>query len=415
MNSHLGEDLKPFFPLLSRQVRGRDLVYLDNAATTQKPFSVLESSRAYYERENSNIHRGTHALSQQATASFEEARQVVAQYLNTSRPEEIIFTSGCTASINLVATMLGTPGEQGPAAIGEGDEIVLSALEHHSNIVPWQMLAQRVGANLKVIPMEEDHRSLRLSEIKALLSERTKFVALTQVSNALGLLNEVQEVIAAARSVGALTLIDGAQAVPHLKLNLQELDADFYTFSGHKMYAPTGIGVLYGKYELLEQLPPASGGGEMIREVTFARTTYTDPPQKHEAGTPNIEGAIALAAAVKFIETIGIERISEHENALLEAAATSLSGIEGLSLYGPRVGEHHGSLSFNIEGVHHYDVGTLLDQMGIAVRTGHHCCQPLMSLLGVRGTVRASVAAYNTMEDMERLFEAVGKAVTMLR
>jgi len=395
------------FPILFTEVNGRPLVYLDNAATTQKPRQVLDASRLYYEEQNANIHRGTHHLARLATEKHEEARQRVARHLNAATPEEIVFTSGTTDSINLVAAVLGESGR-----ISKGDRILIGALEHHSNIVPWQMLCERTGAKLDVIPCDEagvlDQDAFRL-----LLTERTKVFAIGWVSNAFGACHPVTEMAAAARKTGALVLIDAAQAAPHLPIDVQSLGTDFLAFSGHKVYAPTGIGVLWGRLDLLESLPPWRGGGEMIAEVTFECTTYNAPPFKYEAGTPNIEGAIALAAAIDYIDALGLDAIHVHEDKLIRTAADVLSGIEGLRLYGPD--DRIGALSFNIEGIHHYDLGTLIDQMGVAVRTGHHCCQPLMARFGVTGTVRASVAAYNTREEIAALAEAVDRAIGMLR
>lgn len=399
--------LREQFPILGRQVNGRPLVYLDNAATTQKPRVVMDASRRYYEELNSNIHRGTHALARAATAAFEEARQTVARHLNAPQAESIIFTSGCTDGINLVAHILGLSGRIRP-----GDSVVISGLEHHSNIVPWQMLCERTGAELRVIPVLDDG-TLDLAAYEELLDSSTRLVAVTQVSNAFGTPVPVARVIAAARAVGALVLIDGAQSVPHLGIDVAALDADFFCFSGHKVYAPTGIGVLYGRLDLLEVLPPWRGGGEMIKEVTFAKTTYNEPPFKYEAGTPNIEGAIALAAALDFLDSLGTEAVHAHETSLIRTAAEALGNIPGIRLFGPQ--DRIGALSFAVEGVHHYDLGTLLDQLGIAVRTGHHCCQPLMARFGVTGTTRASFAAYNTVAEIERFASALEKAIAMLR
>lgn len=395
------------FPILATEVHGKPLVYLDNAATGQKPLAVLDASRRYYEEINANIHRGTHHLSQTATAAHEAARQTVAGHLNASTPDEIIFTSGTTDSINLVASILGRAGQ-----FGAGDEILLSHLEHHSNIVPWQMLCERSGASLKVIPVLEDG-SLDQEAFHSQLSERTKLLALSHISNAFGTVNPVKEMVAAARTVGALTLLDGAQAIPHLAIDVQDLDVDFYAFSGHKVYAPTGIGVLYGRHAVLDPLPPWRGGGEMIKKVSFEGTTYNDLPFRYEAGTPNIEGAIALAAALDWANGVGLDALHDHESALINQASTALSSFDGIRLYGPA--DRAASLSFNLEGIHHYDLGTLLDQMGIAVRTGHHCCQPLMDRFGITGTIRASFAAFNTAEEVTQLAMAVEKAASMLR
>lgn len=395
--------LKADFPILAEKVNGMPLVYLDNAATTQKPVAVLDASRHYYEKINSNIHRGTHHLAREATAAHERARERIARYLNAVSPEEVIFTSGCTDGINLVANIL---------PVSSGDEILISALEHHSNIVPWQMLAQRSGAVLRVIPCD-DHGVLDQVAFQQLLTEKTKILAFTWISNAFGSVNPVREMTAAAKKVGARVLIDAAQAIPHLAVDVQSLEADFIVFSGHKVYAPTGIGVLWGRKHLLEILPPWRGGGEMIKEVTFQHTTYNELPFKYEAGTPNIEGAIALAAALDYVHGIGLASIEAHEQSLIKQAAAALGQIPGIRLFGPS--DRIGAISFAIEGVHHYDLGTLIDQMGIAVRTGHHCCQPLMARFGITGTTRASFALYNTEEDIHQLAQAVKKAAAMLR
>jgi cysteine desulfurase/selenocysteine lyase len=399
----LSSSLKADFHIISEKVNGKPLIYLDNAATTQKPTAVLDASRRYYEKINSNIHRGTHLLAREATAAHEQARETVAKSINASSPDEVIFTSGCTDGINLVANIL---------PITTGEEILISALEHHSNIVPWQMLAQRTGAVLRVIPCD-DHGVLDQAAFQQLLSEKTRILAITWVSNAFGTVNPVCEMTAAAKKFGTTVLIDAAQAIPHLAVDVQTLGADFIVFSGHKVYAPTGIGVLWGRRSLLEILPPWRGGGEMIKEVTFEKTTYNDLPFKYEAGTPNIEGAIALAAAFDYVNAIGLTEIQTHEETLIHQAASALSEIPGIHLYGPA--DRIGAISFAIEGVHHYDLGTLIDQMGIAVRTGHHCCQPLMARFGITGTTRASFALYNTEQDIDSLAQALKKAATMLR
>lgn len=399
--------LREQFPILQQEINGKPLVYLDNAATSQKPRCVLEASRNYYERINSNIHRGVHRLSQAATAAHEAARETIASHLNAVRAEEIIFTAGTTDSINLVASSLGRSGRLKP-----GDEIILSGLEHHSNTVPWQMLCERLGLTLRIIPVQDDG-TLDLDAFRELLSDRTRLVSVNHVSNAFGTVNPVKQICAMAREAGALTLIDGAQSVPHFQVDLQDLQCDFFAFSGHKIYGPTGVGILFGKHELLCELPPWRGGGEMIKEVTFEKTTYNDPPFKFEAGTPNIEGGIALAAALDFVNDTGLDAIATHEDTLIKRAADVLGPLDGVTLYGPD--DRTGALSFNIEGIHHYDLGTLLDQMGFALRTGHHCCQPLMARFGVTGTLRASFAAYNTLEEVEALGEAVCKALRMLR
>ncbi len=396
------------FLILDQPIHGQPLVYLDNAATTQKPMAVLLASRHYYETINSNIHRGTHQLARAATAAFENARKTVATHLNAATPDEVIFTSGTTGGINLVANILSLSGKIGP-----GDEVLISTLEHHSNIVPWQMLCQRTGATLKVIPCHDDG-TLDQDAFRTLLAQgNVKILAVTWISNAFGTVNPVAEMTRAAKQAGALVLIDAAQSIAHLPVDVQALGADFLAFSGHKVYAPTGTGVLWGRAALLDELPPWQGGGEMIKEVTFAHTTYNELPFKYEAGTPNIEGAIALGAAFDYVNEIGIEAIHAHEEMLIRTAAAALADIPGIRFYGPA--DRAGSLSFNIEGLHHYDIGTLLDQLGVAVRTGHHCCQPLMTRFGITGTVRASFALYNTAHDIEVLAAATKKAVGMLR
>ena len=395
------------FLILDQSIHGRRLVYLDNAATTQKPMSVLLTSRHYYEAINSNIHRGTHQLARAATEAFENARKTVATYLNAASTDEVIFTSGTTAGINLVSNILALSGR-----LQKGDEILISALEHHSNIVPWQMLCEKTGAMLKIIPCD-DHGVLDQEAFMKLLGGPVKVMALTWISNAFGTVNPVETMIRAAKDAGALVLIDAAQSAAHLPTDVQALGADFLVFSGHKLYAPTGIGVLWGRSEVLNDLPPVLGGGEMIKEVTFEKTTYNELPFKYEAGTPNIEGAIALAAAIEYVNALSIGAIHAHEMELIRSAAEGLSTIKGIRLYGPA--DRSGSLSFSIEGLHHYDIGTLMDQMGVAVRTGHHCCQPLMARFGITGTVRASFALYNTVEDVESLVTTTDKAAMMLR
>lgn len=396
------------FPILDQKINGKPLVYLDNAATSQSPQQVLDTSARYYKEINSNIHRGVHKLAQAATAAHEAARETIQRHLNAARPEEIVFTSGTTDSINLVTNALTLSGR-----ISAGDEILISGLEHHSNIVPWQMLCQQTDATLKVIPVLDDG-SLDQNAFTELLTERTKVLAVNQVSNALGTINPVKEMIAAAKKFGALTLIDGAQSVPHMKVDMQDLDCDFFAFSGHKIFGPTGIGILYGKHVLLEQLPPWRGGGEMIKEVTFEHTTYNDPPFKYEAGTPNIEGGIALAAAIDYANAIGMEAIAAHEHTLLNAATAAIQEIDGIKIYGTSSSKAS-VLAFNLEGIHHYDLGALIDQMGVAVRTGHHCCQPLMARFGITGTVRASFAVYNTNAEVDQFIAALRKAAMMLR
>jgi cysteine desulfurase / selenocysteine lyase len=401
------ESLIPEFPILDQTIQGRPLVYLDNAATTQKPMAVLLASRHYYEAVNSNIHRGTHYLARLATEAFEKARQTIATHLNAVTPDEVIFTSGTTDGINLVANILSLSGRVKP-----GDEILISTLEHHSNIVPWQMLCERTGAVLKIIPCQEDG-TLDQDAFLALLNERTKLLSLTWISNSFGTVNPIAEMTAAAKKVGALVLIDAAQAAAHLRIDVQALGIDFLALSGHKVYAPTGTGVLWGRADVLNDLPPWRGGGEMIKEVTFEKTTYNELPFKYEAGTPNIEGAISLAAAFDFVNGIGLTAIRDHEREIIRSAADALASVPGIRFFGPE--DRAGALSFNVEGVHQYDLGTLMDQMGVAVRTGHHCCQPLMARFGITGTVRASFALYNSQRDVDALAEAVGKAVSMLR
>jgi cysteine desulfurase / selenocysteine lyase len=396
--------LRAQFPILSRSVRGKPLVYLDNGATTQKPEAVLQAIDAYYRQCNSNVHRGAHYLSDEATSRFESARQTVADFLNATR-EEIIWTRGTTESINLVASCFG-------ASLRAGDEIIISTLEHHSNIVPWQMLCARSGAVLKVIPMHPDG-SLDIDAYRALLNDRTRMVALTHVSNALGTVNPVAEMIRDARQAGAATLIDGAQAVSHFPVDVRALDCDFYVFSGHKLFGPTGIGVLYGRRELLEAMPPWLGGGEMIETVSFEHSTWNQLPYKYEAGTPNIAGAIGLGAAIQWLQAQNRSKLAAHEAALLKEATRRAEAFDGLRLIGTAPGKV-AVMSFLLDGAHPHDVGQLLDQQGVAVRTGHHCTMPLMNCLGIPGTVRASFSIYNDSTDIERLFSALDKVKTFL-
>lgn len=397
--AHLAQEVRSDFPILKREVHGRPLAYLDNAATTQKPLAVIEAVDRYYHRFNANVHRGVHTLSQEATDLFEEARRTVASFLNAPSPETIVFVRGCTEAINLVASSFGR------SQIGEGDEIILSAMEHHSNIVPWQLLAESTGAVIRVIPMNEDGE-LILEEFTALLNERTKLVSIVHVSNALGTINPVAEVIRQAHAAGVPVLLDGAQATAHGRVDVQALDVDFYTLSGHKVFAPTGIGALYGKSELLESMPPYHGGGEMIRTVTFEGSTYAPPPARFEAGTPNIAGAIGLAAALDYVEKTGREKIQAWENELLRYGTERLSNVEGLRLIGTAK-EKTSILSFVLDFAHPHDVGTILDGEGVAVRTGHHCTQPVMSFYGVPATTRASLAFYNTTDEIDRLVDGI--------
>jgi len=387
-------------------VKGQPLLYLDNAATSQTPTAVIDTIVDYYSRYNANIHRGVHHLSQMATDAFEEARATLQEHFGVDKPHQIIFTSGTTHSINIVASGMS-------ALLKSGDEILVSAMEHHSNIVPWQMLCEKTGAVLKVIPMNEAGE-LDLKAYSALLNERTKMVFFNHISNALGTVNPVAQMVEMAHRVGAAVLVDGAQAAPHLVVNLKELGVDFYTASAHKMCGPTGIGMLYGKEEWLLKLPPYQGGGEMIAEVTFDKTTYADLPHKFEAGTPNVCGGIAFGAAVKYMNSIGLDKIGAYEEELTRYASEKLLEIPGLKIYG--TAENKTSvISFNVEGLHPYDIGSLLDQMGIAVRTGHHCAQPIMDFYRIPGTVRASFSFYNTYEEADRLVAGVQRAVNMLQ
>ena len=394
------------FPILQRQVNGQPLVYLDNAATSQTPLAVIDAISDYYKHTNANIHRGVHALSQEATDEFEAARQKIQTHFNAAKAHEIIFNSGTTHSINLVANGFAS-------FLEKGDGLIVSELEHHANIVPWQMLCERTGAQLKVIPITENG-TLDMSVYADLLGARTKVVFVNHVSNALGIINPIEEIIEKAHAVGAAVLIDGAQATPHMVPDVQALDVEFYTTSAHKICGPTGIGALYGKEAWLRKLPPYQGGGEMIDQVTFEKTTYADLPHKFEAGTPNIAGGVGFGAAIDYMNNIGFEAIAAHENNLMRHATKKLKKIEGLHIYGD-VENKVAVISFNVEGLHPYDIGTLLDKMGIAVRTGHHCCQPIMDHFQIPGTVRASFAFYNTHEEVERFIAGVEKAVGMLR
>ena len=399
------ENIRKDFPILNRQVNGKPLVYLDNAATSQTPRQVIDVIVDYYSNYNANIHRGVHSLSQEATDKYEQARQKIQKHFNAEHSHEIIFTSGTTHSINLVASGFSS-------FLKKGDEVLVSAMEHHSNIVPWQMMCEKTGVKLKVIPMNEEGE-LMLSEYDDLLSEKTKLVFVNHISNTLGTINPIKEIIDKAHQVGAAILIDGAQACPHLVPDVQDLDVDFYTASAHKMCGPTGVGMLYGKEELLKKLPPYQGGGEMIEEVTFEKSTYAELPHKFEAGTPNICGGIAFGAAIDYMNSIGFENIATYENELLKYATQELNKIEGLKIYGTSKNKTS-VISFNLEGIHPYDVGTILDKMGIAVRTGHHCTQPIMDFYSVPGTVRASFAFYNTLNEVDVFVEAVKKAKMML-
>ncbi|WP_289022414.1 cysteine desulfurase [uncultured Salegentibacter sp.] len=399
------EKIRKDFPILNREVNGYPLVYLDNAATSQTPKQVIDSIVDYYSNYNANIHRGVHSLSQEATDKYEVARKKIQQHFNAKKAHEIIFTSGTTHGINLVANGFAS-------FLEAGDEILVSALEHHSNIVPWQMLCEKTGAILKVIPMSEEGE-LIYETFEELLSKKTKMVFLNHVSNALGTINPIKKIIDKAHEKGAAVLIDGAQAAPHIKADVQALDVDFYVVSAHKMCGPTGVGVLYGKEEWLDKLPPYQGGGEMIATVSFEKTTYAGLPHKFEAGTPNICGGIAFGAALDYMNNIGFEAIARYEEELLDYATLKLQEIEGMKIYGTSK-EKTAVISFNIEGLHPYDIGTLVDKMGVAVRTGHHCAQPIMDFYKIPGTVRASFSFYNTKQEVERFIEAVKKAKTML-
>lgn len=401
------QNIRSQFPILSQQVNGKPLVYLDNAATSQKPLSVLQTWEKYYTTINANVHRGIHTLSQIATEEMELSRKKIQKFINAKNDYEVIFTKGTTEGINLIAYSLSD-------LIKEGDEIMISYLEHHSNIVPWQLLCERTGAKLKVIPMDENG-ILQLDFLDKNLSEKTRIVSVNQVSNALGIVNPVDEIISRTRkNSDAFIIIDGAQSAPHFKIDVQKMDCDFFVFSGHKMYAPMGTGILYGKEEILRKIQPFHGGGEMIATCSFEKTTYADLPFKFEAGTPNVGGNIALGAAVDFIENIGHENLQNHENALLNYAQKKLLEIDGIKIYGEHA-QRTGVVSFNLDGIGiSSDVGMILDKLGIAVRTGHHCTQPIMDFFNIAGTVRASFAVYNTFEEIDILAEGVKKAQKML-
>lgn len=399
------QKIRADFPILSQKVNGKPLVYFDNGATSQKPQVVIEAISKYYQEINANIHRGVHTLSQLATDAYEESRRKIQSHINAKLACEVIFTSGTTHAINAVANGFAS-------LVKAGDEVLVSALEHHSNIVPWQMLCEKTGATLRVIPMN-DKGELIVSEYDNLLSSKTKIVTVNHISNALGTINPIKYMIDKAHQVGAAILIDGAQAVPHLKPNVQALDCDFYVFSGHKICGPTGIGILYGKEEWLRKLPPYQGGGEMIATVSFEKTTYADLPHKFEAGTPNIEAGIVLGTAIDYLNEIGFDNIAKYENELLEYATKKLLEIEGLKIYGTAAAKTS-VISFNIGNIHPYDIGTIIDKLGIAVRTGHHCAQPIMDFYKIPGTIRASFAFYNTKEEIDLMIQALKKAQMML-
>ena len=400
------EKLRADFPLLSEKINGKPLVYFDNGASSQKPQSVIDSISEYYTKYNANIHRGVHTLSQEATTMYEDARKKVQHYINAEKEEEVIFTKGTTDGINLVANGFSK------GILKVGDEVLISAMEHHSNIVPWQMACESSGAVLKVIPIS-DSGELLMDELDNLLSSKTKIVALTHVSNTLGTINQVKEIIQKAHDKGIPVLVDGAQSVPHMKIDVRDLNADFYVFSAHKMYGPTGVGILYGKAEWLNKLPPYQGGGDMIKTVSFEKTTYNDLPHKFEAGTPNIAGGIALGAAVDYLNELDWKQLELHENELLEFGTSEIKKIPGIKIIGEAKNKA-GVISFIHEQAHHYDIGTLLDQMGIAIRTGHHCTEPLMYRMKVSGTARASFAFYNTHEEVEIFIKSLQRALNML-
>jgi cysteine desulfurase / selenocysteine lyase len=394
------------FPVLKREVKGKTLIYFDNAATSQKPKAVIDTLVDYYKGYNANIHRGIHTLAEEATAAFEATRETVREFIGASSTEEIIFTRGTTEGINLVTNSWGR------ANLKEGDEIIISALEHHSNIVPWQLIAEEKGAIIKVVPVTDEGEFI-FEEFEKLITSKTKIVSVVHASNALGVINPVKEIISVAHRMGALVMLDGAQSTVHLDINVQELDCDFFAFSGHKIYGPTGAGVLYGKKVLLEKMPPFLGGGEMISEVTFKKTTYNELPYKFEAGTPNIADTIALKTALDFVSKLGKENIRQHEDELLVHATDQLSQVDGLRIIG-KIKEKVSLVSFVIDKIHPQDIGVLLDYQGIAVRTGHHCAQPLMSRFGIPGTTRASFAMYNTKEEIDELVRGLHKVIKMM-
>jgi cysteine desulfurase/selenocysteine lyase len=407
MNTSLNiASIRNDFPILNEVINGKQLVYFDNAATTQKPRLVLDALSGYYEHYNANIHRGIHHLAEKATAAFEQTRKRMQSFVNAEFSEEIIFTYGTTDGINLVASTYGRK------FLKEGDEVIISTMEHHSNIVPWQMLCEEKGCILKVIPID-DNGDLLMDEYEKLLTERTKFVSVVHVSNSLGTINPIKEIIEKAHAVGAKVLIDGAQASSHIHIDVQDLDCDFYALSLHKIYGPTGLGILYGKKDLLNAMPPYRGGGEMIKEVTFEKTTYNELPYKFEAGTPNIADVVAAKYALDYVDTLGKSNISTYENELLKYATEAVSEIEGLKIIG-KAKNKVSVLSFVIDGIHHQDIGVLLDQQGIAVRTGHHCTQPLMNRFNITGTSRASFAVYNTTEEIDLLIKGLHKVKRML-
>ena len=401
------QKIRTDFPILSRKVNGKPLVYFDNGATAQKPQQVIDAIDNYYKDKNANIHRGVHTLSQEITVCYENARSTIQKHLNAKHSHEIIFTSGTTASINLVASSFGKK------FISKGDEIIISAMEHHSNILPWQVLCEEKGALLKVIPIN-DSGELLMDEYKKLLSDKTKIVAITHISNTLGTINPIKEIIELAHAKNIPVMIDGAQAVPHTSVDVQALDCDFYVFSGHKLFGPTGVGILYGKEKWLNEIPPYQVGGGTIKTVTFEKTEYADLPLKFEAGTPHIEGGVGLAVAIDYVNEIGLSKIAAYEHELLIHATDALQKIEGVKIIGTAKNKAS-VISFVVDGLHPFDIGTILDQLGIAVRTGHHCTQPLMKRFGIQGTVRASFAFYNTIEEIEEFIIGLNRAIKMLK
>lgn len=400
------EKIRAEFPTIHRTVYGKDLIYFDNGATSQKPQVVIDAITKYYTEDNANIHRGVHYLSQLATSQYEEARKCIQEYINAPLEEEVLFTKGTSDGINLVAFSFGE-------LLNEGDEIIISAMEHHSNIVPWQMMCERKGCKLSVIPIN-NRGELIMAEFDHLLNSKTKLVAVTHISNSLGTINPIEEIIEKAHAVGAKVLIDGAQSIQHMRVDMQALDCDFFAFSGHKVFGPTGIGILFGKKEILDQMPPYQGGGDMIAKVTFEKTTYNELPYKFEAGTPHIAGGICLGTAIKFISELDMDAVQEHEQGLSKYVEEKLNAVEGMRIIGTAK-KKTSVVSFIIDGIHPFDLGTLLDKQGIAVRTGHHCTQPLMDFFEIPGTIRASFAFYNTKEEIDIFISALNRAINMLK
>ena len=399
-------EIREQFPALRRLIYGKNLIYFDNGATSQKPQMVLDAINMYYSKDNANIHRGVHYMSQKATTGFEDARQIIQKYINANKSEEIIFTKGTTDSINLVAFSFGQ-------LLNAGDEVIISAMEHHSNIVPWQMMCERRGCILKIAPINKKGE-LIMADYEALLNSKTKLVSITHISNTLGTINPIKEITQKAHAVGAKVLIDGAQSIQHMKIDVKDIDCDFFAFSSHKVFGPTGVGVLYGKEAILEKMPPYQGGGDMIAKVTFEKTTYNELPFKFEAGTPHIAGVICLGKAIEFLSQFDIEAIQKHEHDLMDYAQDMLSTFEGVNIIG-EAKKKTSVVSFTVDGIHPFDIGTLLDKQGIAVRTGHHCTQPLMDFYKIPGTIRASFAFYNTKEEIDTFIEAVEKSINMLK